>query len=141
MLAIADSRFQDDLLAQAQRAGKIEPGYRIPDSARHNHPDRLARAMAPLRATGLFSSFPFGTDLTREEIVLARALRRLEEATAGRWGKFATVARAITDRQSCATSLPYLERMGLGEPSTFAERFNARLVRRAVLTELDAGTA
>ena len=141
MLAIADSRFQDDLLAQAQRAGKIEAGYRIPETARQNYPDRLARAIAPLRAAGLFSSFPFGTDLTREEIVLARALRRLEEATFGSWRKLATLAHAAVGRATCATSQPYLERMGLAEPDTFAERLTARLVRRAVLAEIAAGPA
>ena len=104
-------------------------------------PDRLARAFAPLRAAGLFSSFPFGTDLTREEIVLARALRRLEEATFGSWRKLATLAHAAVGRATCATSQPYLERMGLAEPDTFAERLTARLVRRAVLAEIAAGPA
>ena len=138
MLAIADSRFQQELLAQAQAAGKIEAGYRIPDWARGNYPDRLVRALAPQRADGLFSSFPFGTDLTREEIVLARALRRLDDATHGRWHRLATVVRAWFSRPACETSLAYLERMALAAPSTPAERLSAKLVRRAVLQELRA---
>ncbi len=141
MLAITDSRFQDALLAQAQRAGKIEAGYRIPDASRQNYPARLARGLAPLRAEGLFSSFPFGTDLSNEEIVLARALRRLEESTDDRWRKARTVAVALMSPARCETSLPYLERMGLASPVTAAERLSAKLVRRAVLAELAAGPA
>ena len=45
-------------------------------------PSASRQAFAAQRRAGLFSEYPFGTDLTREEIELARALRWLKEATA-----------------------------------------------------------
>ena len=65
MLDIADSRFQEELLAAAKRANKIDTGYRIPASRRQNTPERLEEAFTAQRRAGLFSEYPFGTDLTR----------------------------------------------------------------------------
>ena len=47
MLAITDSRFQDELLRQAKDAGKIERDFELPKSARDNTPDAIARALKP----------------------------------------------------------------------------------------------
>ena len=47
------------------------------------------------RAGGFFSEYPFGTDLTAEEIVLARALKLLQSRTATRAGKLRTLAAAL----------------------------------------------
>ena len=47
MLAITDSRFQDELLRQAKDAGKIEREFELPKSARDNTPDAIARALKP----------------------------------------------------------------------------------------------
>src|SRR5688500_7850492 len=84
MLDIADSRFQQELLVAAKRANKIDAGYRIPASRLHNTPERLAQAFSAPRRAGLFSEYPFGTDLTAGEIELARALRWLKDATGSR---------------------------------------------------------
>ena len=84
MINIADSRFQPELLGAAKRAQKIDAGYEVPEQYRHNTPQRLEQAFAAQRRAGLFSEYPFGTDLTREEIDLARALRWLKENTAER---------------------------------------------------------
>ena len=43
MLAIADSRFQDELLRQAKDAGKIEPASSCRRACRDNTPERIAR--------------------------------------------------------------------------------------------------
>ncbi len=48
MLAIADSRFQPELLRAAKDAGKIAKGYEIPAAFRDNTPERIARALKPL---------------------------------------------------------------------------------------------
>ncbi|MBV8144749.1 MAG: hypothetical protein JO184_07065, partial [Gammaproteobacteria bacterium] len=90
MLQIADSRFQEELLTRARAAGKISAGYRIPDACRENLPARLARALEPPRASGYFSEYPFGTDLTGEEIALARALTYLQNRSAEPLGRFRT---------------------------------------------------
>ena len=127
MLNIADSRFQDALLATAKRANKIDAGYRIPEQFRHNTPARLEESFAASRADGLFSEYPFGTDLTREEIDLAHALRWLKDNTRGNLRRFGTILRALaSDFDSIDRG--YLERMKLATPASFTERLTAKLV-------------
>jgi acetyl-CoA hydrolase/transferase-like protein len=127
MLNIADSRFQDSLLAAAKRANKIDAGYRVPAQFSRNTPERLEEAFAAQRQAGLFSEYPFGTDLTSEEIDLARALRWLKENTGNRRGRASMLARALLTRPR-ESEAPYLARMQLGEPQTFSARLNAKLV-------------
>jgi len=79
LLEIADSRFQEGLLEEAKRAGKIARHYRIPDACRRNQPERLESILTPFRERGLFGPFPFGTDFTPEEVVLGKALNSLKE--------------------------------------------------------------
>ena len=50
MINIADSRFQEPLLAEAKRANKIDAAYRIPEEYRRNTPERLEEAFAAQRA-------------------------------------------------------------------------------------------
>jgi acyl-CoA hydrolase len=129
MLNIADSRFQEALLAAAKRANKIDAGYRIPDEHRGNTPARLEAAFAESRAAGLFSEYPFGTDLTREEIALAHALRWLRDNMRGP-RKLATIARALARGTSGERS--YLERLDLAAPRNFPQRLAAKLVGLAI---------
>ena len=75
MLAVADSRFQDELLRRAKDAGKIESEFELPAACRDNTPERIARALAPAREQGLLPQFPFGTDFTATEQRLIPALR------------------------------------------------------------------
>ena len=79
LLNIADSRFQESLQREAQAAGKLRSDHRIPQLHRNNTPRALEERFVLARARGLFSEFPFGTDLTGEEIVLAKALSGLQE--------------------------------------------------------------
>jgi acyl-CoA hydrolase len=131
MLAIADSRFQDKLLLEAKRANKIDSDYRIPDEFRNNTPEQLEEAFAPARRAGLFSEYPFGTDLTREEIDLARALKWLKEHTGGGLSGMRTITRAIFRHPSAGQAL-YLDRLGLGTPQSYKERLTANLVGLAL---------
>jgi acyl-CoA hydrolase len=85
VLNVADSRFQEGLKREAQAAGKLRRDHQIPDKHRNNTPRALEERFILARARGLFSEFPFGTDFTGEEIVLAKALKGLQERTAGGW--------------------------------------------------------
>jgi acyl-CoA hydrolase len=118
MLSIADSRFQDDLKRQAQNAGKLPPDYQIPEMHRNNTPRALEERFILARARGLFSEFPFGTDLTAEEIVLAKALASLKEHTRRRGTRFKTLATALTSPGTPAHLRPYLTRMALHAPQS-----------------------
>ena len=139
LVDVADSRFQEQLLADAKRAGKIEADYRIPEERRHNLPGTLTAALAPLRAQGLFSEFPFGTDFTAEEIVLAKALARLKARMATPSGRLRAFAAAVGASVASEELRPYLERMGLAAPSGWRQKLTARLVAGAVDETLDAG--
>lgn len=75
LLNVADSRFQDALLAAAKAARMPPESYAIPGPFRQNLPQRLERALGSHRRAGLFTDCPFGTDLTAEEIPLGRAPR------------------------------------------------------------------
>jgi acyl-CoA hydrolase len=132
MLAVADSRFQPALLAEAQRAGKLPQGYHIPDAHRENLPARLESALAPHRKAGRFGALPFGTDLSAEEVRLAGALRRLKarsDTLAGRIGIGAALLRPLPHD---AESRALFDRMGVGKPHSARERLYRRLVAAAL---------
>jgi acyl-CoA hydrolase len=132
LLNVTDSRFQEALVVQAKAARKLPDAYRIPDAFRNNTPARLEQALAKHRAGGFFSEYPFGTDLTETEVVLARALKRLQELTATRAGKMSTLLGALLSRAPADKYRGLLERMKLDNPATFGERILQRLVARAL---------
>jgi len=128
MLNIADSRFQEGLKREAQAAGKLRHDYRIPDMHRNNTPRALEERFILARARGLFSEFPFGSDFTGEEIVLAKALARLQERTAGGWPRVKALLGAVTFRGIPSAIRPYLDRMSLSAPQTRQEWLWQRLL-------------
>ena len=132
LLNVADSRFQDELLAKAKATGKVPRDYRIPAAHRANTPQRLEESFARHRADGFFSEYPFGTDLTAEEIVLARALKRLQARTGTLGGKLRAVLRALLSGTPPESQRALLKRMGLDSPATFGERLLQRLVSGAL---------
>jgi hypothetical protein len=128
LLNIADSRFQDGLKREAQAAGKLRPDHQIADLHRNNTPRALEERFILPRARGLFSEFPFGTDFTSEEIVLAKALTRLKEKSTGGWPRVKTLASAAVSRGTPAAIRPYLERMSLNAPKSRQEWLWQRLL-------------
>jgi acyl-CoA hydrolase len=134
LVHIADSRFQEALLREAQRAGKVAKRYRIPDRFRGNRPEQLDRLLAPYRARGLFRPFPFGTDLTHEEIALRQALEYLKRI---RTQKRLPLTQARHLRSVAVvpdSARPYLERMGLDAPRTLKERLMQRALVYALVS-------
>jgi len=134
LIEIADSRFQDELLEQAKRAGKVGDRYRIPDACRSNQPARLEMILAPLRQRGLFEQFPFGTDFTPEEVVLGKALTALKDKTVRTIPRARDVGRTFAIPEK---AYPYLQRMRLDAPQGVKERLLQRIVVYA-LAAVDA---
>jgi acyl-CoA hydrolase len=132
LLEIADSRFQDELLKDARRAGKLSGQYRIPDYARNNRPERLKQMLARYRDRGLFQEFPFGTDLTEEELALKKALRALEQTFKGKKLRLPRLAELHKTAAIPDHARQYLERMELDRPQSFKEK----LLQRAVVYAL-----
>ena len=134
MLGVADSRFQSQLLAQAQAAGKIEPGYVVPAHQRDNRPERVARALANSKTAGAAPLFPFGSDFDELEMALLPTLARLKAAQ-GSPSELARLALKGAGRSSDAAIASKLERLGLARPQTAKEHLYAWLVRGAAATE------
>lgn len=130
MLCVSDSRFQDELMRQAKAAGKLPQGYEIPSAYRSNMPERIARALAPLRDKGLLPQFPFGTDFTGIEQRLIPALQRLKEASASPAALLALAWRGLSADD--AGDAECLMRMGLDVPATMRERVYRLLLRGAL---------
>ncbi|HTE41333.1 MAG TPA: acetyl-CoA hydrolase/transferase C-terminal domain-containing protein, partial [Steroidobacteraceae bacterium] len=126
LVDIMDARFQDPFVAEAKRNFKLPSEYRIPDAARRNLPARLEATLAPWRTQGLFGDTPFGTDFTSEELVLAKALKRLQSATATPIGKAITLVRALSGNAPDASLDPYLRRMDLLQPASLSQRLSQR---------------
>ena len=127
LIGIADSRFQAELLAAAKKSRKIRSDYLIPAVQQHNTPERLERAFAAHRRAGRFSEYPFGTDLTGEEIRLSHALKHLATKNTTWRSRLQLLLQACflpTD----AADLPYLRRMGLAAPITLQQRLLRRMV-------------
>jgi len=132
MLDVADSRFQDGLMAEAKRAKKLPQGHVIADRHRRNLPERLGTVLAPYRERGMFGELPFGSDLTDEEVVLGKALKALKGAAEGRKRDLLRGAVIGNAMSPPAAAAPYLKRMGLAEPKGLKEKAMARVVAAAL---------
>ena len=127
MLAITDQRFQDDLLLQAKDAGKIERSFELPNTARDNTPDALARALKPAVDSNLLPAFPFGSDFTEIERILLPALQILKSASMKELAVF--LMRGLSRRTE---DQAFLDRLQLAQPRKPSEWLYATLVRGAL---------
>jgi acyl-CoA hydrolase len=80
LLNITDSRFQDQLLAQAKKYNKIPNHYQIPDQYKNNFPKTLSTLIASFNKD-VYRCYPFGSELTNDEIQLKMALNDLKTAS------------------------------------------------------------
>jgi hypothetical protein len=131
ILAISDSRFQDELARTAKDAGKLAKSYEIPREYRENLPERIAAALKPAREAGLLPVFPFGSDFTDVEQRLIPALQILQEAQAAPLRLAGLLWKGLT-RTPDARDQECLARLGLDRPRTFEERMYRALVSGAL---------
>jgi len=130
MLAVADSRFQDELLRRARDAGKIERGFELPAACRDNTLERIARALEGARDEGLLPPFPFGSDFTATEQRLMPALKLLRAASPPRLARL--LARGFFSSAPSGELRDCLARMGLEHPSSATARVEAALLTAAL---------
>ncbi len=135
LLKITDSRFQEKLLKKAKKHRKIPAQWKIPDAFKYNTPERLKDMLAPYRKKGLLPNFPFGTELTEEEIVLAGALKALSKKRPLSKIKLGTKILS-RKRDIPREAMRYLERMGLERPANMKEKLLQKIV---VLALKEAG--
>lgn len=125
LLAVTDSRFQPELLAQARAAGKIEPGYEIPEAQLHNLPDALSQRLKPLLDAGLLPDFPFGSDFTPEELAIIRILQRMKGSAEHPMQLVKALVTSMTDDKEVPAA--WLERLQLDHPETLKEKLLRQL--------------
>jgi acyl-CoA hydrolase len=126
MLAIADSRFQPELLRAAKDARKIAKTYEIPAAFCENAPERIEAALKPLS----LPPFPFGTDFTPVEQRLLFALEKLNKATPFTLAKHAL--HGLFRGEPSEDEKSALSRMSLDQTKDLADRIYRALLRSAL---------
>jgi acyl-CoA hydrolase len=125
LIAIADSRFQDELAAQAKAAGKLDAAYQVPPQHRQNLPEVLHARLQPWRQSGLLPDFPFGTDLTADELRILGALRQMQHASQHPAELVAMLIKSLwTDREAPPA---YLQRLGLNDATSLRKMLMRKL--------------
>ena len=127
LLAIADSRFQPELVAAAKSNGKLNASYQIPDAQRHNLPERIDLALRRWHEHGLLPDFPLGTDFTEDERVIIGALARIERSAEHPLRLMRMLVESTMKQVFDQKDVPqrYLDRMGFHE----APGLKAKLMR------------
>ena len=125
LIAVADSRFQDELVKQAKAHGKLTADYEVPECYRHNLPEALAAKLKPWAQAGLLPDFPFGTDLTEDELHMVRAMKRMKHASHHPTELLTMAVKSLWDSKEAPPA--YLERLGLAEVHSFKDRVMRRL--------------
>lgn len=126
LIAIADSRFQDDLVKQAKAHGKLPADYEVPERYRQNLPEALEAKLGPWHQAGLLPDFPFGTELTDDELHIVRALKKIKHATHHPAELIRMAIRSLWEGKEAPHA--YLERLGLDDARSFKDLVVRRLL-------------
>ena len=130
MLSVADSVFQPQLQALAQRAGKLEVSFALPVHAGGNSPECLEAALGQARNEGLLPAFPLGSDMDEIEQSLLGPLLALKSANAAELLR--TFLAGLSNADIGPAAGAALERLGLAAPSGISERALRILVTGAL---------
>jgi acyl-CoA hydrolase len=135
LLNIADSRFQEELLETAKRAGKIPGDYQIPAEFSNNTLERLVAVLDDYKQGEFFPSFPFGTDFTGEEIILGKILRKIKATITSASGLLRSLFKAFENYDVPEAAIPYLARLQLAEPDNFKDQVMQKLIIAELFSE------
>lgn len=125
LLAITDSRFQTELLAQAQAAGKLENDYELPEAQQNNLPENVAARLQTLRLQNLLPDFPFGSDFTAEELTIVKVLQRMQEVAESPLQLVKSLVASLREDKEIPNAL--LERMHLDHPESWRQKLLRQL--------------
>jgi acyl-CoA hydrolase len=125
LIAIADSRFQPDLIAQAKAHGKLEASYQLPERYAQNLPEALEAKLHPWSEAGLLPDFPFGTDLTEDELRMVRAMKKIKHASEHPAELLSMTIKSLWEGREAPKA--YLDRLGLTEAHSFKDLLIRRL--------------
>ncbi len=125
LLAITDSRFQPELLAQAKAAGKVEPEYEMPEAELNNMPATVTSRLQGLKDKNLLPDFPFGDDFTDEERDILKILQRMQESSEHPLQLVKSLVASLREEKEIPTAL--LERLQLDQPENLKQRLLRQL--------------
>jgi acyl-CoA hydrolase len=125
LIAVSDSRFQDQLIKEAKAHGKLEADYVLPERYRDNLPSALEKRLRPWMKSGLLPDFPFGTDLTDDELIMVKAMKRMKHASTHPKELVSTVLKNLMDGKEAPAE--YLQRLGLADATGFKDVLMRRL--------------
>jgi len=126
LIAVADSRFQDELVKQAKAHGKLDAHYQVPQRYRNNLPQALEDKLHPWAEAKLLPDFPFGTDLTADELKIVRALKKLKHASQHPSELLSLAFKSFWEAKEMPQA--YLERLGLADAHSFKDTVLRRLL-------------
>jgi len=132
LINIADSRFQEELLAKAKEAQKIPDNYKIPQAFRQNYPERLEKELKPFREKGHFNPFPFGSQFTDEEITIGKALQSLKATMETKKFTMPPMDKMKKILSPPREALALLQRLDLDKPKNGKEKITQKLVLYAL---------
>lgn len=123
LLNVTDSRCQEELRQWAVDQGKLSADYMIPKLYQDNTPESLAARLEPFQQS--LPAFPFGTDFTKDELAIVKALMALKASTENPLSLMKAVINSVFKDHEVPQR--YLERMGLDETHGLKERVMRRL--------------
>ena len=126
LIAVADSRFQDELVKQAKAHGKLDAHYQVPERYRNNLPQALEDKLHPWAEAKLLPDFPFGTDLTADELKIVRALKKLKHASQHPSELLSLAFKSFWEAKEMPQA--YQERLGLADAHSFKDTVLRRLL-------------
>src|SRR5471030_19502 len=124
LLKITDSRFQNDLIEQAQKVGKLPGSFCLDPRFADNSPQRLEAIRT--RHPHLFPEYPLGCDFQPEERDLLRALNWLKSKF--KLSEAIELGKATLDAPEPSAFPEHLERMGLAQPQGLRDELYQRLL-------------
>ncbi|AIZ34811.1 acetyl-CoA hydrolase/transferase C-terminal domain-containing protein [Pseudomonas parafulva] len=124
LLAISDSRFQQTLMAQAKKAGKLAQDFALDARFTDNTPERLEAIRA--RHASMFAEYPLGSDFTAQEQDVLRALNWLKSKF--KLSEALALGKAALDAPEPEAYPAHLARMNLAQPGGLKEELYQRLL-------------
>lgn len=127
MICIADSHFQEELRLTAVKFKKLAPNWQVPQLYINNTAGYLNDELLDK-----FPEYPFGSDFTKDELTIIKALKYLKSHTQSKLAKIKIVIRALINKNDVENINQYLERMKLTSPKSKEEKLTQKILKYAL---------
>ena len=98
----------------------------MPEHYRNNLPSMLEKKLHPWAEAGLLPDFPFGTDLTPDELHIVKALKKLKHASDHPVELLSLAVKSFWQGREMPKA--YQERLGLADAHSFKDNVLRRLL-------------